>query len=161
VPSRLAAIVLGALLVVGVAEGAQPPKLPFIFVATFGGTIPCAGCAGIFAELTLRSNGTFSYKQTYLGKNVIPYVDRGMWKYDPQRSRLILKGSSPHPSYYRIKNEDTIVMLDARGNPLPSRLDHSLTRGATPPVPTTAPAPPPPTPKFAAPTASPAATPKV
>ena len=108
---------------------------------TFVGTIPCADCQGISTELVLKSgarntSGSFTMKQTYLGKpageNVI--TNSGKWflakgnKQNPDAAvlQLIPTEDNVELLYFLQVSESEIKLLDREQQEIKSRLNYSL-----------------------------------
>ena len=44
------------------------------------GTLPCADCPGVKAELELNADQTFILKETYMDRDVAPRITKGSFK---------------------------------------------------------------------------------
>jgi uncharacterized lipoprotein NlpE involved in copper resistance len=117
----LMAFLLGTLL-----SGCSKTKIE----GNFEGIIPCADCEGIKAELAVNSDSTYTFKFTYLGKDVQPYIATGNWKID-EKGRLVLlrpDGESVE-QYFKIVSQNEVKMLDGDGNEITGTdLNFSLLR---------------------------------
>lgn len=104
----------------------------------FAGTLPCADCSGIKLELTLYSGpATYQLKQTYEGapKGGTTYVEKGTWVVRVGSAKnphavvyeLDPAGSKSKQFYLRV-NKNTLRLLDAHREEIPSQLPHTLKR---------------------------------
>ncbi|WP_197028755.1 copper resistance protein NlpE [Methylibium sp. T29-B] len=62
--------------------------------ATFAGVLPCADCAGVAQTLTLRADGLYRLRRTYLGKPEGPFSELGHWKLNAAGTLLMLRGET-------------------------------------------------------------------
>jgi uncharacterized lipoprotein NlpE involved in copper resistance len=88
---------------------------------TYVGTLPCADCEGIETELTIKYDGTYSYKTTYLGKEAEAEEVTGTFQWDENGSVITLAGLDGAPGKYKV-GENRIWHLDMEGN----RIEGSL-----------------------------------
>lgn len=101
---------------------AQPAQSSSV---TYAGKLPCADCEGIEEEITITkpaestNSGTFTLKDTYLGKDVPPYTTSGNWEETtgnaiyPNAKVYALNPDKPNETmYFLIVDENTIRMLD-------------------------------------------------
>lgn len=96
----------------------------------FEGIIPCADCEGIKAELTIKSDSTYTFKFTYLGTDAAPYEAAGNWQID-KKGRLVLLASDGKrvEQYFKIVSQNEVKMLDGDGNEIiGTNLNFSLLR---------------------------------
>ncbi len=100
--------------------------LPVLGPATFQGETPCGDCPGVDTTVTLKSDGTYTLKRVYLERKST-FQESGTWSYDQKRARLTLfptgKGNTEE---FSITFSAQLHMLDADGNPLPSRMNSTL-----------------------------------
>jgi uncharacterized lipoprotein NlpE involved in copper resistance len=96
--------------------------------ASFVGILPCADCAGIAQTLSLREDGLYRMRRTYLGKPGNPFAEIGRWQVDAS-GRLLLR-SGAEQSLFEIAGADTLRQLDRAGQPIRSELNYSLRRTA-------------------------------
>ena len=116
--------ILLALVLLATAAQAQI-KTP----ATFDGLIPCADCMGIRVTLTLRDDGIFLLRRTYLrGPSPISGYDLGRWSLSGRKLQL-MAGKSVTEQYALRKSGD-LVMLDREGKEIQSKLNFTLSREA-------------------------------
>ena len=64
------------------AQQATAWELP----ATYTGVLPCADCAGIVHTLTLRPDGLYFLRQTYLGKPGSAFSQAGGWQLNDSKN---------------------------------------------------------------------------
>lgn len=114
-------------------------ETPETLLWVFEGVTPCADCAGIRTRLTLmqdapyRAEGTYELSLTYIGEDVEPVVQQGLWTtergtaYDPDATVYALdpdiEGQTTR--YVRL-NATTIRALDGDGNAIPDALPFNL-----------------------------------
>ena len=80
---------------------------------TYEGLLPCADCEGIKTIVTINQDNTYVMKETYLGKNTIPYETKGTFKWDDQGQRIIFSDIKRNPYFV---GENTLTHLDKDGN---------------------------------------------
>ncbi|KQW65579.1 hypothetical protein ASC67_14555 [Methylibium sp. Root1272] len=121
-------------LAAGVATGlrAQQPAMPV--PATFAGVMPCADCPGVAQTLTLRADGLYRLRRTYLGKPDGPYSELGRWKLNAAGTLLMLRGETDTLLFAVApsggEGEDMLRLLDRRGQPIESDANLALRRTA-------------------------------
>ncbi|WP_428415699.1 copper resistance protein NlpE [Methylibium sp.] len=129
---RLLAPCMALALAAGVATGlrAQQPAMPV--PATFAGLMPCADCPGVAQTLTLRADGLYRLRRTYLGKPEGPFSELGHWKLNAAGTLLMLRGESDTLLFAVAPagsgGEGTLRLLDRRGQPIVSDADLALRR---------------------------------
>ncbi len=121
---------LGLCLASGLAAAMTPARAPAALAlpASFVGILPCADCAGIAQTLSLREDGLYRMRRTYLGKPGNPFAEIGRWRVDAG-GRLLLR-SGAEQSLFEITGADTLRQLDRAGRPIRSALNYSLRRTA-------------------------------
>ena len=62
----------------------------------YEGRLPCADCEGIDAVLTLNPDETYTMSNTYLGRDVKPYIEKGKW------NTLRGDGTDPNATVYQL-----------------------------------------------------------
>ncbi|MDW5443393.1 YbaY family lipoprotein [Polaromonas sp. SM01] len=97
--------------------------------ATFAGVLPCADCAGIAHTLTLRADGLYRLRRTYLGKPDGPFAETGRWTADSQGQKLTLS-SGQATQLFALQGKDALRLLDRTGQPIPSSANLALRRTA-------------------------------
>lgn len=125
------------LLIIGVIiyRGVQPDSMNQTTVSTentpaanqtagvvYVGRLPCADCEGIDAVLTLNPDGTYTMSNTYLGRDVQPYIEKGKW------NTLRGDGTDPNATVYQLTPEGegtTVQNYLVSGNEL-KQLDQDL-----------------------------------
>lgn len=105
---------------------AAAPRVSFALPATFAGLLPCADCTGIAHTLTLRADGLYRLRRTYLGKAGAPQSEVGRWSADASGQRLTLGEGAQ----FALATRDTLRLLDRQGAPIKSRANHTLRRTA-------------------------------
>lgn len=89
---------------------------------SYRGIIPCADCEGIEASLYLEASGTWIMNYSYLGKNT-SFASYGEWV--RTANKLVLTSSLGEKQYF-LPKEDSLVMLDTKGEAMPSSLNYTL-----------------------------------
>ena len=131
---RLLAPCMALALAAGVATGlrAQQPAMPV--PATFAGVMPCADCPGVAQTLTLRADGLYRLRRTYLGKPDGPYSELGRWKLNAAGTLLMLRGETDTLLFAVApsggEGEDMLRLLDRGGQPIESDANLALRRTA-------------------------------
>lgn len=112
-------------------------------VGTYGGTLPCADCAGVGTELTLyadsrlQGEGTFVLAEEYLGtRDGDRSVEtRGRWTVvrgtpaDPDVTFYKLNASNAERTLYFVRaGEDALRMLDREQREIPLQGNYTLKR---------------------------------
>jgi heat shock protein HslJ/uncharacterized lipoprotein NlpE involved in copper resistance len=122
--------VAGMGLCPGLASAQAPAAAPATLAlpASFVGIVPCADCAGIAQTLTLREDGLYRMRRTYLGKPGYPVSEIGHWRVDADGRLLMRRGSDV--SLFVIDGAATLRQLDRAGQPIRSALNYSLRRTA-------------------------------
>ena len=108
---------------------AQAPAGGLALPASFVGILPCADCAGIAQTLSLREDGLYRMRRSYLGKPGNPVSEIGHWRIDAD-GRLLLRRDS-NINLFAIAGADTLRQLDHAGRPIRSTLNYSLRRTAS------------------------------
>lgn len=100
--------------------------------ATFVGELPCADCPGIRYHLNLFPDRVFFLRMMYLGRgDNANFDDIGSWVVSSDRNTLLLKGGREAPAMFRIKDANTLRMLDVEGRDIESSLNYDLHRTKT------------------------------
>jgi heat shock protein HslJ/uncharacterized lipoprotein NlpE involved in copper resistance len=108
---------------------APAPAVGFALPATFAGVMPCADCAGITQTLTLRADGLYRLRRTYLSKPDGPFNELGRWTIDASGQRLTLRSGS-ETFLFEVKDNETLRLLDRLGQPIISVANLDLRRTA-------------------------------
>jgi copper homeostasis protein (lipoprotein) len=95
-----------------VGAAARTPDLP----ASYAGTLPCADCAGVRAQLDLWPDGVFHLQRIHVGKPGRD-DDRGRWQRAPGRDEIQLHGGREMPVSLAWRGSDALVPLDLQGRP--------------------------------------------
>ena len=120
---------LGLWLTSGLASAEVPASAPGLALpASFVGILPCADCAGIAQTLSLREDGLYRMRRTYLGKPGNPFSEIGRWQVDAS-GRLLLRSGSDQ-TLFEIVGADTLRQLDRASQPIRTALNYSLRRTA-------------------------------
>jgi uncharacterized lipoprotein NlpE involved in copper resistance len=104
---------------------AQAPDLAL--PATFAGVMPCADCAGIAQTLTLRADGLYRLRSTYLGQPAGPFNELGRWTQDAGRLTL---GSGEQARQFARQGAQMLRLLDRQGQPIDTDANLELRRTA-------------------------------
>ena len=84
--------------------------------------------AGLAQTLSLREDGLYRMRRTYLGKPGNPFAETGRWQVDAS-GRLLLR-SGAEQSLFEVAGADTLRQLDRAGQPIRTALNYSLRRTA-------------------------------
>lgn len=100
---------------------------------TWQGILPCADCAGIRTDLTLRPDGSYVLHQSYLGKGNDDRVwtELGKWTGAASGKRVRLVGESD-TRYFGVIGERTLRMRDRADREIRSTLNYNLVRTKEP-----------------------------
>jgi uncharacterized lipoprotein YbaY/heat shock protein HslJ len=105
------------------------PAVSFALPATFAGVMPCADCVGVAQTLTLRADGLYRLRRTYLDKPDGPFAELGRWTADERGKRLTLRSGS-ETLLFEVKDHETLRLLDRLGQPITSNANLDLRRTA-------------------------------
>jgi uncharacterized lipoprotein NlpE involved in copper resistance len=105
----------------------DPQTLPL--PATFAGVLPCADCAGIAHTLTLRADGLYRLRRTYLGKPGEPTAEVGRWTADASGQQIAL-GRGGTTQRFTVVDAQTLRQLDRLGQPIKTAANLDLRRTA-------------------------------
>jgi copper homeostasis protein (lipoprotein) len=107
----------------------SPAALPSLgsLPATFVGALPCADCPGIHYQLNLFPDRTFVARSTYRERDAA-VDDIGRWVLSSDGRVVVMKGADERPVMFAIRDDSTLVMLDAEGDEIGSTLDYTLRR---------------------------------
>jgi uncharacterized lipoprotein YbaY/heat shock protein HslJ/uncharacterized lipoprotein NlpE involved in copper resistance len=103
-----------------------------VLPATFAGVLPCADCRGIAQTLSLRADGLYRLRRTYLGKDSAPVSELGRWQLDASGKRLTL-GSPANASQvtrFAVVDEGHLRLLDRQGQAISTAANLDLRRTA-------------------------------
>jgi copper homeostasis protein (lipoprotein) len=107
------------------AQAAPLGTLP----ASFIGELPCADCPGIRYHINLFPDRVFFLRTIYIGRgDDAGHDDIGSWVVSSDRTMLLLKGSREAPAMFRIKDENTLRMLNVEGRDIESAFNYDLPR---------------------------------
>ncbi|MDR0542850.1 MAG: copper resistance protein NlpE [Dysgonamonadaceae bacterium] len=91
------------------------------YEGTYEGVVPCADCEGIKTVITIKYDGTYAMKFSYLGKNNTVYEKSGSYKWDKSGQVIILEGIENGPDKYFV-GENHIRQLDMNGQDITGML---------------------------------------
>jgi uncharacterized lipoprotein NlpE involved in copper resistance len=114
------------------SENSSKPELST--PTTFSGDLPCADCAGTRLAFTLRADGIFLSRRTYVGApegKVESFYDLGRWSLEAAGTRLVLYGGKEAPERFEVKDADALRQLDNEGGQIVSQYNSDLKRSAT------------------------------
>ena len=138
-----AVTMMGLVAVVAACGGEKPasdgtppdsvvtvPAVPTVTIAavapnSYGGTLPCADCAGIATTVALFPDTTFRLREAYEGKGGAPVVSMGRWTHDG--ATLTLDGLG-RTLKFAVAGEDTLTLLDPTGKPMAGSAPVTLVR---------------------------------
>lgn len=97
--------------------------------ASFAGALPCADCRGIAQTLSLRADGLYRLRRTYLGKDAAAVSELGHWSLDASGKQLTL--SSPNSRIQMALLDDGhLRLLDQQGTAIKTSANLDLRRTA-------------------------------
>ncbi|MBP6279571.1 MAG: YbaY family lipoprotein [Rhodocyclaceae bacterium] len=106
---------------------AVQPKLKFDLPASFSGVLPCADCQGVAQTLTLRSDGLYQLRRTYIGKPGEPIADIGRWTRPDNGNQLVI-GRGEGGQRFEIVDRQTLRQLDRLGQTIHNGANLNLRR---------------------------------
>lgn len=125
-----AGVATGAIATPAPAAPTQPASgVSFALPATFAGVLPCADCAGIAHTLTLRADGLYRLRRTYLGKPDGPFAETGRWTADARGKQLTLV-SGQDTLFFAVQPDGALRVLDRGGHAIQSSFNQDLRRTA-------------------------------
>ena len=82
------------------------------WVGTYIGTVPCADCTGIYTQVTLKNDNTYSLQVKYLGKDDSTQLFEGTFQWNDVGNIIILSGLNEKsmPSSYLVGENKLIQM---------------------------------------------------
>jgi uncharacterized lipoprotein YbaY/heat shock protein HslJ len=108
------------------STSAPPPSIvSFALPATFSGVVPCADCAGIDQTLTLRADGLYRLRSTYVGKPDGTFTELGRWVADGSSKQITLR-SGKLTRIFSVTDDSTLRLLDQLGQPIKSTANLDL-----------------------------------
>jgi heat shock protein HslJ len=122
-------IVLFALCLLFIScENGQKPEI----AGTYYGITPCADCPGIYYELHLNEDMTYSDKWLYLESDVDTMNSNG--KYEIQSDSIVILKGNEESFFERLKIRDgEMLVLDKDGNEISGELAEFYVLKTTPP----------------------------
>lgn len=114
-------------------EAAANPVVDFdmrSFAGEFGGTLPCADCAGIDTRIVLAGDGTYTIDETYQGKSADAVKGDGNWTAEDNGHRLRLDPNSKSDAdrLFEVLGNNEIRLMDKDGNAIQGAQNYSLKR---------------------------------
>lgn len=82
---------------------------------TYEGTLPAADCPGIKTVLTIKADSTYQLQQDYIDKKNGHDEASGVFKVLDGKRLMLVRPSSGEQTYYKVKNNNSIVMTDSLG----------------------------------------------
>ncbi|WP_373777767.1 copper resistance protein NlpE [Glaesserella sp.] len=119
-------ITLLALTAVLGACSLLPPKT---VSGTYQGTLPCADCEKIEAELILNKDNSYQYNTVYYkNKEQHPFVEKGIFTWDANKPNVIRLNNSGNLAVQVTK--DYVEFCDANGNTVKGPNNYKLQKVA-------------------------------
>lgn len=101
---------------------------------TFKGTLPCADCQKIEAELILNNDNTYQYSTVFFkNKEQHPFTEKGVYVWDEKKPNIIhlnsgkANNNSALPDILLKVTDTHVEMCDAAGN-VPHGNNYKLTK---------------------------------
>ena len=92
---------------------------------TYKGTLPCADCAKIEAELVLNADKTYQFNTLYFKKKERhPFVEKGTYIWDKSKPNVIRLTNSGNLALHVSEHE--VELCDANGNKSQSSNNYKL-----------------------------------
>lgn len=124
-------LILGVLVFLGSCTNTK--KAPEKIVGDYYGILPCADCPGIYYELALNEDFTFSEKSYYLDSEPDTFKVSGSFKIAPD-SIIVLSDKPENGGFDKLKfSNGTLKVLDAEGKEITTKLaEHYILRTTKP-----------------------------
>lgn len=112
----------------------QPTAGAKAISAEYMGKLPCADCEGIDAVLTIYTDQTYKMSNTYLGRDVAPYVEEGTVTTlkgdatDPNATVYQLKANQGSSAQNYLVSGNELQQLDQDLKPIDAPFNTSLTK---------------------------------
>lgn len=117
-----------AIAGVSASPATQPAiSLGIELPATFFGVVPCADCPGVAQTLTLRTDGLYRLRRTYLSKPEGPFTELGRWTAEAGGQVLRLRSGS-QTTLFAVRDDVSLRLLDRLGQPIRSTANLDLRR---------------------------------
>lgn len=92
---------------------------------TYQGTLPCADCEKIEANVVLNADNTYQYNAVFFkNKEQHPFIEKGTYEWDPEKTDVLKLSHSRNLTLHVADNY--IELYDAAGNPPESGLNYKL-----------------------------------
>jgi heat shock protein HslJ len=118
-PAPTAAAPVPAEPATPVADGAHDSRNSLDWAGTYHGVLPCADCPGIETIVTLRQQGTFQSRSTYLEREGPVRQQQGRFTWSEDGGTVMLEGDPP--ARYRV-GENRLIALALDGSPVTGTL---------------------------------------
>jgi heat shock protein HslJ len=112
-PAPTAAAPVPAEPATPVADGAHDSRNSLDWAGTYHGVLPCADCPGIETVVTLRQQGTFQSRSTYLEREGPVRQQQGRFTWSEDGGTVMLEGDPP--ARYRV-GENRLTALAQDGS---------------------------------------------
>ncbi|MGX3020526.1 copper resistance protein NlpE N-terminal domain-containing protein [Ursidibacter sp. B-7004-1] len=94
---------------------------------TYKGSLPCADCEKIDAELVLNSDKTYQYNTVYFkNKEQHPYIEKGNYIWDTNKSNVLRLNNSGNLTL--LVTDSYVEVCDENGNPTKTKNNYKLQR---------------------------------
>ena len=99
------------------------PKNSLDWPGIYTGTVPCADCAGIYTQITLKEDNTYSLQTKYLGKGKSGENLKGTFQWNNAETIVTLSGlkEKSGPYLYQV-GENRLIQLDKDGKVITGEL---------------------------------------
>lgn len=102
-------------------------KPELVLPASFAGVLPCADCQGVAHTLSLRADGLYRLRRTYLGKDLTAISELGRWSLDPGGTQIKLS-SAGGITYMTVLDGGHLRLLDQQGRAIKTSANLDLRR---------------------------------
>ncbi|WP_295756215.1 YbaY family lipoprotein [Undibacterium sp.] len=103
------------------------PKRELVLPASFAGVLPCADCQGVAQTLSLRADGLYRLRRTYLGKDMASASELGRWSLDAG-TRQVKLISPQSVTQMELLDDGNLRLLDQQGHSIKTSANLDLRR---------------------------------
>ncbi|QJQ05312.1 hypothetical protein EJG51_005015 [Undibacterium piscinae] len=127
VPPPVATSASNVVKPVPVTVPVPTPKRELVLPASFAGLLPCADCQGVAQTLSLRADGLYRLRRTYLGKDMAAVSELGRWRLDAG-TRQVKLISPQSVTQMELLDDGNLRLLDQQGHSIKTSANLELRR---------------------------------